>query len=254
MSSERATAKYMETKRALKQFGLNEKQARVYLATLELGAATAAKIADKARLPRPTCYDVLSSLVRQGIASSFATKGVRHFSVDDPKKIVNLAEQNFCNLKAVLPQLEAIYGLAKERPTVRFYQGKEGMKQVFEEMLSDKKDILAFSSADDLFKCLGGYWPKFIEKRRKSKILVRAILRDSPKARERQQLGPQELRVVKLIPSQFSYHGAIFIFGCKVAFFSFLKDYVAVVMESSELADVERSALEYIWQQAGDYK
>ncbi|HBH46244.1 MAG TPA: hypothetical protein DDX47_02665, partial [Candidatus Jacksonbacteria bacterium] len=190
----------MNPRSALQQFGLTDKEARVYLATLELGSASVAKIADKAGLPRPTCYDILASLIRQGIAASFRKKQIRYFSVDDPKRVITIAEERVKSLQEVLPQLEAVYGLARERPTVRFYQGKPGMKQIFEEILADRAEVLAFSSADDLLNCLGEYWTKFVQRRIKLKIPVRTILRDTPQARERQRLGQTELRVVKLIP------------------------------------------------------
>ena len=77
---------------------------------------------------------------------------------------------------------------------------------------------------------------------------MRVILRDTSKARERQKLGPQELRKVKLIPKEFNYHGAVMIFGNKIAFLSFTKDYIAVVIESKELADIQRAMFEYTWE------
>jgi len=41
------------------------------------------------------------------------------------------------------------------------------------------------------------------------------------------------------------------VFGNKIAYFSFIKDFIAVVIESKELADIQRAALEYIWQNMG---
>ncbi len=125
----------MNTTKTLQEFGLTQKQARIYLATLELGSAPVNAIAKKAEIPRPTCYDVLESLTNQGIASSYIKKKTRYYSVEEPKKIVELAQQRANTLKETLPQLEALYGHARERPQVRFFQGKEGMKQIFEEVL-----------------------------------------------------------------------------------------------------------------------
>ncbi len=240
----------MNLEKTLEQSGLSVKEAKIYLATLELGSATVNAIAKKAEIPRPTCYDVLESLKFRGIASSYIKKKIRYYSVEEPKKIIELAQQRADTLKEALPQLEALYGIARERPQVRFFQGKEGMKQVFEEVLADKKDYLCFSSADDLFSALGDYYPEFVQKRTREKILARVILRDSPKARERQRLGQEELRVVKLIPPEFNYHGMMAIFGNKIALFSFVNDYIAVVIESKELTAIQRAMFEYIWQKA----
>lgn len=241
---------YMNLERALQQFGLTEKQARVYLATLELGSAPVNWIAKKASIPRPTCYDILDSLKMSGIASSFVKKKTRYYSVEEPKKIIQLAQQRADALKEVLPQLEARYGLAREQPKVRFFQGQEGMKQIFEEILTDGREYLSFSSSDDLFRTFEDYHLAFVLRRVRERIPARVILRDSPLARERQRLGPRELRTVKLIPREFDYHGMVAVFGDKIAMFSFVKEYIAVVIESQELAAIQRAMFEFIWQKA----
>jgi HTH-type transcriptional regulator, sugar sensing transcriptional regulator len=240
----------MKLEKVLANFGLTEKQAQVYLACLELGSAPVNDIARKAQVARSTCYDLLETLRNQGIASTFIKKKTRYYSVEDPQKLVSLARDRATNLSESLPQLEALYGLARERPKVRFYQGKAGMKLILEEILADKpKEILNFGSAEELFITLQDYFPKFVAKRIKAKILARVILRDSPKARERQKLGPQQLRVVKIISKEFKHQGMVMVWRNKIAYFSFTKDYIAVVIESKELADIQQSMFEYMWQQ-----
>jgi hypothetical protein len=130
---------------------------------------------------------------------------------------------------------------------VRFFQRKSGIQLILEEVLEDNRDYLVFSSADDLFAALDDYYPNFIKRRIKQKLPARVILKDTPQAHQRQKLGPQELRQVKIIPKDFDYHGASIIFGNKVAFLSFVKDYIAVVIDSQELADIQRAMFENIW-------
>ena len=54
----------MELYQQLKQLGLEEKQAKIYLASLELGPDTAQNIAYKASLKRPTTYVILEELIK----------------------------------------------------------------------------------------------------------------------------------------------------------------------------------------------
>ncbi len=240
----------MQLKTSLKQFGLNEKQAKVYLAALEFGSAPVSQISQKAKIPRPTCYDVLESLREQGIASTFLKNKIRWFSVEDPRKVVSIARQKVKTLEQAMPELEALWGSASERPRVRFYQGKESIKQIYEEILQDKKEILGLNSADNMFSAIGEYQLEFVKQRVRAKIPTRVILRDTPKARERQKLGPAELRQVKFIPPSFCFRGCVLVFGSKIAYVSFTKDYVAILIESAELAAIQRVALEYIWEKA----
>lgn len=240
----------MQLKSALKQFGFTDKQARVYLATLELGSAPVSQISQKAKVPRPTCYDVLETLREQGIASTFIKNKTLWFSVEDPRKVVSMARQKVKTLEQAMPELEALWGEARERPKVRFYQGKEGIRQIYEEMLQDKKEILGLNSADDMFSAIGEYQLEFVKQRVRAKIPTRVILRDTPKARERQKSGLAELRQIRFIPPSFSFRGFVLVFGSKIAYVSFTKDYVAILIESAELAAIQRAALEYIWEKA----
>lgn len=237
----------MDLEKTLKNYGLTEKQAKIYLACLELGSASVVKISQKASLARSTTYEVLESLKGQGLVSTFQKKKVQYFSVEEPQKVVSLAKEKAELLEQALPQFRAMYGQGKTQPTVRFYQGKQGMKLILDEMLNEAKEISAFSSADDLFSTLESF-PEFVKKRLKQKIPAKVILRDSIKARERQKLGQQELREVRIIPADYDYHGMTFIWGKKIAMFSFEKDLVALVIESEELNKVQKAMFDIIWQ------
>ena len=48
----------------LQDIGLSEKEARVYLAALEIGRATADQLAKHAKIVRPTTYVQLQSLMK----------------------------------------------------------------------------------------------------------------------------------------------------------------------------------------------
>jgi HTH-type transcriptional regulator, sugar sensing transcriptional regulator len=241
----------MRLTKALEQFGLNKKQAKIYLTVLELGSATVNSIARKSGIARSSCYDILNSLIEKGIASSFKKKNVRNFSVDDPRRILELTKEKAEVLEKVLPELNALYSSAKDRPSIRFYQGIEGMKQIFREILEDNVgEVLSFGSADDLLKTMGDYHLEFVKKRVKAKIMVRSILKKTEIGQARKKLGEQELRKVKFVPADFSYYGIMVIFGNKIALFSLKKDYVAILIESKEIKDVQQAMFEYIWQTA----
>ncbi len=77
----------MRLQRALEQFGLNKKQAKIYLVVLELGLATVNIISNKSDIARSSCYDILTSLVKMGIASNFKKNTVKYFSVRSNPKI-----------------------------------------------------------------------------------------------------------------------------------------------------------------------
>lgn len=237
----------MNLEKILKNYGLTEKQAKVYLACLELGSASVQKISQKINLARSTCYEVLDSLRQQNLISTYQKKKTKYFSAEDPDKIITMAKEKVEMLAKALPYLEAAYGKAKTRPSVRFYQGEQGMKLILDEVVKEARELLSFGSVDDLWETLGNDWHKFVKKRMKQKIPARVILRESKKARERQKLGPHELREVRIIPANYEHHGTIFVWKNKIAMFSFKTEHMALVIESEILAQSQRTMFNIIW-------
>lgn len=58
----------------LKEFGFKEKEAAVYLGLLELGEAKVHDIARKAKISRPTTYEILEKLAEGGFVVSLEKK------------------------------------------------------------------------------------------------------------------------------------------------------------------------------------
>lgn len=60
----------------LQKLGLTQKEAVIYMATLELGIASpTSTIAKKANILRTTAYNILNSLVQKGIVVAYDKKG-----------------------------------------------------------------------------------------------------------------------------------------------------------------------------------
>lgn len=237
----------MTPEKTLIKYGLNEKQAKVYLANLELGSSSVHKISKKANLARSTGYEILEQLLEKNLVSTFRKQNIKYYSAEEPSKIVDLASEKVDILKKSLPQLNALYGKSSSRPSVRFYQGKGGMKLVLEEILKEAKELLCFASAEDLFSTLDEEMPDFVKRRINKKMPVRVILKDSAKAQERQRLASQQLRQVKIVSKDYTYHGLIYVWGDKIAMFSFDKDLVALIIDSHEMSNMQRAMFELIW-------
>jgi sugar-specific transcriptional regulator TrmB len=77
----------------LTTLGYSEKEARVYLACLELGPSSVAAIAERAGVKRPTAYVLLEALSLRGLvkASDSGRKG--EMVALHPKRILELLEE-----------------------------------------------------------------------------------------------------------------------------------------------------------------
>jgi len=77
----------------LVSIGLGTKEARVYLAALKLGPATAQNIAVKSLVNRPTTYTTIESLVNRGLMSRVQKGKKKFFVANEPGRLVVQMEQ-----------------------------------------------------------------------------------------------------------------------------------------------------------------
>ena len=143
----------------LEALGLSDKEAKVYLASLELGAATAQQIAAKAAVVRPTAYVAIGGLVKRGLMSQFTKGKKQYFQAEKPDRLAHLLDvekrrlaEREVKLKEALPMLESLVSMSGEKPEVKYYEGMEGldaMRKVLFESQAKEIAILVNSKAYD---------------------------------------------------------------------------------------------------------
>ncbi len=224
---------------ALKKYGLSDNEIRVYIACLQLGSSSVTRIAEKAGTYRTLTYEVLKSLLEQGLVSYVIKEKKKFFEAAQPKQFLSFLEEKEELIEQVLPDLEGLYKIAPKKPAITLYEGKEGMKTIFEDILNARKDFVALSNVNNLKKLFSFYFPHFVERRVKAGIHCKLILDGPPLTRE--------LLDFKVIKKEFS--AVFFIYGNKVAFLSLTeKEPIGTIIENKEIADSQRLAFEIMWQ------
>jgi sugar-specific transcriptional regulator TrmB len=95
----------------LQRLGLTSYEARAYLALLRRDSSTAAETARLAGLPRQRVYDVLSSLVEKGLASTKPGKAVKYSATAPEQAIEHLIQQHRQQLTDLERDSAAMVGL-----------------------------------------------------------------------------------------------------------------------------------------------
>src|SRR4051812_22457383 len=120
----------------LELIGFNRTQAEVYLTVLELCPSSIWDIAKKSGIKRPTCYAVLDELVARGFASKIDDGRRLLYSVSSPKEPLARLEQQRLEFASQVAALEGIGSHSAKKPSIRLYEGLEGIKQVYASMLT----------------------------------------------------------------------------------------------------------------------
>lgn len=119
----------------LTKLGLSDKEARVYLAALELGEDTVQNIAKKAKVNRATTYVILEKLMKLGLASTHQEEKKTVFVAEDPHELANILEdekkkidERRSYLDDAMKELMAIYNARRSKPSVRYFEGADGLE------------------------------------------------------------------------------------------------------------------------------
>lgn len=237
----------MQLNETLAQFGLINKEDDVYLACLELGAAGVNEIAIKANIKRTTVYDVLSNLMKKGLVGQTQKGKKRLFYAEAPEKLNKLLAEKQEKLMEVMPILKSLYNTAGAKPKIRYYESKEGLKEVYRDTLNYGGELLAFVT-ENITKYLGDdFAEEYIHKRKKARITVRAIAPDTEEMIEYKKGDKEFIKQTRLVPKEkFPFTIEMNIYGNKIAFMSF-KESMGIIIESNEIANNMRLLFELAW-------
>jgi sugar-specific transcriptional regulator TrmB len=252
----------MILEKVLEKFGLSDKEAKMYLASLELGYAPMQDIAKKATINRTTGYVILESLVSKGLMTSFTKGKKRFFAAEPPDQVANVLEKQKEEIEAkkkeleiLLPELKGLYNLSETKPHVKFYEGKEGLKAIEEDLLrGEGKESLKFISIDDLFAAFPNYEQEYSNRRVGRKVKIRVIYTSSHGPRP-EVSAPTTLREARFVPKEkFPFSCAIGVFGDKTSLISYKGNLFGVLIENKYIADSMTAAFELAWEGAEKYQ
>lgn len=240
----------------IQSLGLNEKEAKVYLASLELGQATVQKISMKAGIKRPTTYFIIENLMERGLMSSYYQGKKQLFMAEMPERILDLIAKERKELelreeqfKRLLPELQSINNRNKDKPVVKYYEGKDGILTMVSEHLKTSKNqetfdvfsrdvIEAYISSEDL--------AKIRKERLGDKVKVKAIY-----TREKGDLDViQDSQLIRLSQEDLPVTCDIAFFEDKVRIASFRERMMGIVIEDKEIANSFRAIFNLAWKWA----
>lgn len=248
---------------ALIKLGLSEKEAKVYLATLELGEDTVQNIGKKAGVNRATTYVILEKLMGLGLVSSIEHDKKAKFIAESPTELVNILEEQKreiegrrTHLDEAMNQLMAIYNTKKGKPIVRYFEGAEGLTTMdghgIDEIKVTGKERLSIFPMDIVEEYFPEKRKASLQRRVKAQIKSRTIYthKDGPVEVERNR---RELRDAVYIPRKsFPIDATIEInpdWGIKLYNFKD-KNFFGVLIQSPTLANNMKELFELAWTQA----
>ncbi len=241
-------------KNELEKLGFTAEEVNAYVAALEIGGGFVSSIARKAGSHRVTTYNTLENLHKKGFMKKTKKRGVMFYYPVNPQIILNQIEDSYKVAKSIVPQLIDLQNTYAFKPTIQFFEGKEQLKEVFDDLLMSKTEVIGYTNyqiSTELFPEHTKYYSKEVLYRNtKHRLLCpnnnfhREYI--TSELKDRMESGLLEIFAVN--PTQFAFKNALYIYDDKVMTISFdRKEMMAVIIESKNNAETNRAIFNLAW-------
>lgn len=245
----------------LKEIGLTESEAKVYLALLELGESTRGDIVDKAGIAGSKVYELLEKLQVKGFVSIHIEKRVKHFKATNPKQILRYLEERKKRIfeleekaHAFLPALTTLFESSAEEQEVELLTGLKGAEIVFHDQVDAMRrgEICYVIGGTKGFaeEALQAFFVKIHRLRQQKGVRTRMLYNESQRGIVMQLYSARQFSTVQVRFLQSTSPVAINIYHDRTIIIVFGKKISLVSVKSKEVAN---SFLEYfniLWAQA----
>ena len=221
----------------LKSLGFTDSESKIYLISLEMGPSSVQDIAKKANVSRVTTYAVIESLAKHGLMSTLEKGKKTLYSAESPERLVSFVNNRMKEMENTLREVQSSINELKllqhgDKPVVRMFEGKEGLKAIFDDVLASHPDIIyEMNNHDSMTSVFDSADVKpFNDELSRRKIPIDAIVLSSKPVTSR------PLAKVHQLTGGASFFGNIFIYKDRVALTTFKGKNIYVLIQREELA------------------
>ena len=243
----------METEN-LKELGLSENEAKVYVALLRLGPSTTGPIIKKTGLYRVIVYDTLEKLLKLGLVNYSLQKNRKRFEAEDPKQLIELVKNKEIVAKSVVENLQKIKPEKHFEQGAFIYEGWKGIRAAQENYFKIMKrgaggEYIMVGASRELHKKLDAFFNYFHERRSKLGIPAKLLFNENNKrfGKLKNQYKPVQVRFMpsKIItPSWVSTYKDMVLIGVAedtpMAFF----------IKNKAVAESYKQYFYFMWEQS----
>lgn len=245
---------------SLKELGLTEGEANLYITSLALGPATIAALAEHLAMPRPNVYKVIEGLEKYGLAKfSERKKYARTFTVEPPTRVLELLRKKRKavvdldqTLTGAMPDLLAQYHQGETPTKIKIYEGREQWIEVFFETLDEAgKTMEFFGSADEFINLITWQTEEaWIKKRVEKGIHINVLLMPGPDAALLESTDDGEMRTTKIFKGTLPFVTGFMLYANKVIIWQ-PRAPLIVKIEDEYIVQMLRSIFNEMWEREG---
>lgn len=121
----------------LQSYWFSQKEALVYLVSLELWTSLASTISRKSSINRTSVYTILDDLKKRWLISEVIQNDTKYYSALNPENILNNLEKRASSFKEILPDLLNIDSKYWNKAKIKYFEWLEWLKTAYYEVLNE---------------------------------------------------------------------------------------------------------------------
>jgi sugar-specific transcriptional regulator TrmB len=231
----------------LVEAGLTEAEASAYVFLVQNNPIAPPRLAELINESRTNTYKLLESLEDLGLAQKDESEKKIKYWAKNPNALLQHvndkreeAELNAKKLQTSLPSLVNDFLKHNEQPGVRFFQGKEGIKQIYEDTLNSGKDIYVIRSNADREMMSLDFYHNHSKKRSKTGIKTTVLTPSSKQVWDDETDKNYNICRIQIPENTYTAPVEINIYANKVGLISFGEEAIGTIIESPQIAESMR--------------
>jgi len=217
-----------------------------------IAETTRTELAKKSGIKRSTVYALLEDMKSEHLVALFEKGKIIFVRPEPPERLQSLIDARVRNVgiaqelsRDMQTSLTRQYHLSIGKPTIRYFEGEEGLKEIFNDIYAPKNvpvyGCVDLETADQAF-------PQYVAReliplRLKHKLFACSLLADSPEARMIAERDEEQLRKTILLDKKaFPVPAEIDVYEDKIAMLSFEKgQFIGIIIQNEAFAKSLRS-------------
>jgi sugar-specific transcriptional regulator TrmB len=239
----------------LESLGLSEKEALVYLELLKSDVVSGIELSRETNLKKPTVYVILECLKKRNLIKEIRVGKRIHYMAESPDVLVEILDkqqdeldQKYKKAKEIIFELKSVERKPGQRPLVKFYEGKEAVKESISEFVSqvgfspgNDYGIYAYDHAERTFtkSDIAEIDRRRIENNIKFKAIYSGNTKFLPSTENRE--------LIKVAQDRFPLETDISIYGDEVLIHIYAKTVFGISIKNLEFSNTMKSLIEYVF-------
>lgn len=240
----------------LEEIGLSEKEAKVYLAALEIGPSSAQNLAAKSGVSRPNTYIAIESLTQRGLMSSFQKGKRKLFCSENARCLEGVVQSDLSRIilrknlaNELIPILEDHFQQREQR-VVRLIEGLDGLRLAYTDLLHcvGKKEVINNFVSLDTVRAVTPKMELFSlwEELEKKEVKIRTIYTKTGNE-EIFGLGNKNWKCKRLSEKQYQFNGEFTVYRDKVLLINVSQGWSGILIEDKDIAGMLNALFQLAW-------